>query len=87
MAKDISKTHRKKTREKDPRASFTLHMNARQGDLLKEILCRELTANQSGPSDAKAEEVSEILASVQNALDQLEYFVKMRNSPEKDELQ
>lgn len=86
MAKDINKARRKKTREKDPRASFTLHMNARQGDLLKEILCRELTTDQFGPNGAKAEEVSEILASVQNALDQLEYFVKMRNSSEKDEL-
>lgn len=87
MTKDINNPRRKKTHEKDPRASFTLHMNARQGDLLKEILCRELTANQSGPNDAKAAEVSEILASVQNALDQLEYFVKMRSSSEKEEPQ
>lgn len=86
MTKDISKARRKKTCEKDPRASFTLHMNARQGDLLKEILCRELSAVRLKQNDAKAEEISEIMESVQNALDQLEYFVKMRNSSAKDEL-
>lgn len=85
MTTDI-KNHPNNNREKDFRASFTLQLSARQGDLLKEILLREQTDARTRGKDRRVQEISTILMSVQNALDQADYFVGMRKLPKRKNL-
>lgn len=65
--------------KKDLRQTLTLYLSAKQGGLLKEILFRELEDAESKGKSVRVQEISGVLTSVQNVLNQAEYFVRMRN--------
>lgn len=84
MAADIKKHSKNGRKKEDLRQTLTLYLSAKQGDLLKEILFKELENAKSKGESVRSREISRVLTSVQDVLDQAEYFVRMRNQSNED---